>query len=128
MRKISWSIKKLNFCWWLLISNIWFIPDLTCTHCSEVLPVTTEDLLEHCQTCEKMDRNDRTTRYTCIICPYSAYDRSKMRTHIRRHLGEKPFKCTFVGCDTTFVRWAEIKRHLKIKHKKETSKKTSNHF
>uniref|UniRef100_A0A8D8QJ35 C2H2-type domain-containing protein n=1 Tax=Cacopsylla melanoneura TaxID=428564 RepID=A0A8D8QJ35_9HEMI len=54
------------------------------------LSFTTEEVLEHCQTCEKIDRNLRATRYTCILCPYNAYDRSKMRTHIRRHLGEKP--------------------------------------
>merc|ERR1712228_1108801 len=58
-------------------------------------------------------------RYKCPHCDYSTDVNPKMIQHIRIHTGEKPFVCTFDGCNKRFAQKSNlnvhIKRHVGIK-------------
>ncbi|KAL1451998.1 hypothetical protein WDU94_006318, partial [Cyamophila willieti] len=49
-------------------------------------------ILEHCKTCNSVPRDDKS--YLCIQCDYHTCHAFHMKEHIRRHTGEKPFKCS----------------------------------
>jgi len=47
--------------------------------------------------------------YKCSICPAAFTRNQHLKTHIRRHSGEKPFKCQ--DCSKTFVKKSQLTRH-----------------
>jgi hypothetical protein len=40
-----------------------------------------------------------------------------MKRHRLRHTGEKPFKCEYPGCDKSFPRTDNLRRHEKLHQK-----------
>lgn len=52
--------------------------------------------------------------YVCLLCHYHTHDCSAMRVHIRRHIGDKPFKCNM--CHYSASLKTDLKTHMRIKH------------
>lgn len=46
----------------------------------------------------------------CSLCPYSTYDLSNFKRHMRSHSGEHPFRCHL--CDKSFTRKENLKKHF----------------
>lgn len=49
-------------------------------------------------------------RYECNICDYKAAYACDLKTHIRKHTGDKPFKCNM--CDYESARASHLKTHM----------------
>ena len=49
----------------------------------------------------------------CPICEKVIQGAGKLPRHIRTHTGEKPYKCTWEGCDWRFARSDELTRHYR---------------
>jgi len=57
-------------------------------------------------------------RLICHICGYKAYAPSILQVHIRKHTGEKPFKCPH--CSYVSSQSSNLNRHIKIHQPKMT--------
>ncbi|KAI5704681.1 hypothetical protein M8J75_007856 [Diaphorina citri] len=89
----------------------------SCIHCNEKLSTETDYLLDHGKLCPLSDRlneNSRRKVLVCYACDYRAHDSSRMRIHIRKHNGERPFKCSY--CHYCAARSEHLNRHIQIKH------------
>ncbi|KAL4872185.1 hypothetical protein BDV12DRAFT_151500 [Aspergillus spectabilis] len=58
--------------------------------------------------------SDRTGWIQCEFCPKQTRLRCEMKKHQKRH--ERPYGCTFPGCDKTFGSKADWKRHEQSQH------------
>lgn len=79
-----------------------------------VLSCDVEKLLNHCKTCSKVFRPDKLYNFVCYVCPYHTSQSVHMRPHIRRHLGHKPYKCSF--CDYKSSEKNAVVVHMRIRH------------
>jgi len=53
-------------------------------------------------------------RFKCPHCAFSHYFPAKVKMHVRTvHLGEKPFACSFPGCDKRYSANESLKKHMK---------------
>ena len=47
--------------------------------------------------------------YSCTHCSYSSSYKSYLKSHMKKHTGEKPYKCTY--CEGSFANSRYLKRH-----------------
>uniref|UniRef100_A0A8D9A7X3 RE1-silencing transcription factor A n=1 Tax=Cacopsylla melanoneura TaxID=428564 RepID=A0A8D9A7X3_9HEMI len=87
-----------------------------CIHCEALLPMINKSLMAHSKHCDAMDRhnNDRNYTFVCFACTYHAARSDYMTSHIRRHTGEKPYKCSYCSYESSYP--SDLKRHVRIRH------------
>ncbi|KIP09882.1 hypothetical protein PHLGIDRAFT_296537 [Phlebiopsis gigantea 11061_1 CR5-6] len=55
-------------------------------------------------------------RYPCGECGKRFERPSSLETHMHSHTGERPFKCTYHGCEKMFSTRSNMQRHLRTSH------------
>lgn len=53
--------------------------------------------------------------FHCKMCPYTSVRRNDMIVHVRRHLGEKPYKCSI--CDHRCAKKSNLNAHVITAHR-----------
>lgn len=100
-------------------SLIWYANDidsisgiLTCSYCQ--VNISRMDLLHHCKTCLFMPRPNLNYKFVCCCCNYHTIRSEHMRCHLRKHTGEKPYKCKFFYHRSS--QSYNLRKHMKIRH------------
>ncbi|ORX91744.1 hypothetical protein K493DRAFT_160096, partial [Basidiobolus meristosporus CBS 931.73] len=52
-------------------------------------------------------------RHQCTLCSRSFQRPSALRIHMYSHTGEKPFECSYRGCQKRFNVESNLRRHLR---------------
>lgn len=68
----------------------------------------------HCQNCSGVVRSDD-CKYVCFGCDYQTKHKHHLVRHIRRHTGNKPYKCPHCHYKATSRDY--VLTHIKFKHK-----------
>lgn len=76
---------------------------------------STPDNISHCKSLENCTRNIRDKKL-CPICGAYLSRITSLRDHVRRHTGDRPFKCD--SCEMAFVRRGVLRDH-RHKHTNE---------
>jgi len=62
---------------------------------------------------------DTKKNYKCVKCSFTSFYPGNLRVHMRRHTGEKPFRCEF--CSRPFSDKSNLNSHKRRKHNSNTS-------
>lgn len=66
-----------------------------------------------------MNKSDRLRTFRCPRCPSTFYFKQNRDRHITEvHLGKRPHKCTYEGCDKAFKNSSGLKQHQRTVHEK----------
>lgn len=87
--------------------------DVLCEHCQS--RISHSSILDHCATCPNVLRPNIEYKFVCYKCAYRTHVSRRMGHHIKRHTGEKPYKCDY--CDYRCIQPYDLTKHLKIRHK-----------
>ena len=60
------------------------------------------------------DDGETKKNYKCLKCSFSSFYPGNLRVHMRRHTGEKPFRCEF--CNRPFSDKSNLNSHKRRKH------------
>ncbi|PVF98947.1 hypothetical protein CPB86DRAFT_704137, partial [Serendipita vermifera] len=66
-------------------------------------------------------------KYYCFCCPHKARKGRTItpaRDHVRKSLGNFPFKCTNEGCQHTSLRQADLNKHIRTCGQQDNSAQT----
>ncbi|OGB83021.1 hypothetical protein A3F66_02575 [candidate division TM6 bacterium RIFCSPHIGHO2_12_FULL_32_22] len=67
-------------------------------------------------------RKHRGEGFSCNKCDFKTYKRSTFLSHMDRTHGESKFNCDFPGCESSFVKKADLTRHKKLHVPKDERK------
>lgn len=87
--------------------------EVTCWRCDASLPRLTETLLFHAQVCHE-ELHDG---FACCICHYITKNWGNITSHIRHHIGDKPFQCSY--CPYSSTQGGNLRTHHKKRHPDE---------
>lgn len=86
-----------------------------CVHCNSYISSDIKDLIEHCKSCSHMTRPDAFHfKFVCYACEYNTYMSGNIKTHLRLHLDDKPYKCSL--CNYECRQNVHLKSHMKSNH------------
>uniref|UniRef100_A0A8D8YX56 Zinc finger protein 513 n=1 Tax=Cacopsylla melanoneura TaxID=428564 RepID=A0A8D8YX56_9HEMI len=89
-----------------------------CIHCSDFSTQDISFLVSHCRTCSAMPRPDPfRQKFVCYACDYYTYLLGNIKSHIRKHTGEKPYKCK--ACPYKVATLSGLQSHEKFIHSKQ---------
>lgn len=91
------------------------LPDVKCQYCCHIVSVADENLaLLHTKACEYVERPDASYKHVCYKCSYHTVHTHHMAVHLRKHSGDKPFKCLY--CNYRGTHNGNLRRHMRIRH------------
>uniref|UniRef100_A0A8D8T0I0 RE1-silencing transcription factor n=1 Tax=Cacopsylla melanoneura TaxID=428564 RepID=A0A8D8T0I0_9HEMI len=95
-----------------------FLSDfISCINCSfQIHKLDIRNIMTHSKNCSIMTRESSSLGFVCLFCEYSSNNATTMKRHIRRHTGEKPYKCP--QCCYRCTRKDALAVHMNIKHYK----------
>lgn len=118
---ISYDVKiKRKYFLGLLryFNESYFLADIKCQHCGNILSLKNEsDILLHTKLCQYVARPDSNYKHVCHSCLYHTNHIADMKSHLRKHSGERPYKCLF--CKYCCTQSGALHRHIRIRHSEE---------